>query len=402
MKRPDNAYSLWRWLCKRILSLAIGAVVLIAVSMWLRYAVWNLWVMHKMPESVRQEFQTLLKNPNLDRARFHDIVDTWFGIDCSIPAIADSDWMLLCGLVMVAIPLIVLLGLWAARPLSLQFSQIALSAREVAQGRFAARAQFVAGAPAELQMLTRNFNLMTAQLERYERELRASHVAMAHELRSPLTAAMGRLQGMIDGVFEPEPRQLQMVMNPLGHLNRLVDDLHLLSMASAGQLAIDRSPLRLADLLRDRIAWLKPHAEAAGFSLVLHDCAADCAHECYADPVRLGQVFTILMENALRYAAEGKRLDIALERTDGNWTVAFRDYGAGVSETFLPKIFERFSRADTSRARHSGGSGLGLSIALAICEAHGGTLNAQNHPQGGMLFTVTLPDSGTYSRLTLC
>ncbi|WES91072.1 ATP-binding protein [Dickeya fangzhongdai] len=380
--------SLWRWLCIRILSLAIGSIVLIATCMWLRFAIWNLWVIHRMPEAVRHEFTTLQSNPNLNRARYYEILDTWYGPKSFDLSIASEDWLILWVLVLVAIPLIVMLGLCAARPLSVQFSQLAMSARAVARGQFTTRARTVPGAPAELTLLTRDFNAMTAQLERYERELHTSHVAMAHELRSPLTAAMGRLQGMLDGVFPPDDRQLQMVMNQMLNLNRLIEDLHLLSMVSAGQLAIDNTRLNPVELLRDRIAWMKPNAEAAGFTIMLH---ADEEGYCLADPLRLGQVFTILMDNALRYAVEGKAQRIDVARRDNRWLIRFRDYGPGVSEAFLPYIFERFSRADTSRARHSGGSGLGLSIALAICEALGGNLTAENHLEGGMCFTVELP-----------
>ncbi|ACZ75752.1 MULTISPECIES: sensor histidine kinase [Dickeya] len=380
--------SLWRWLCLRILSLAIGTVVLIATCMWLRFIVWSLWVVHSMPEAVRNEFEILRANPELNRTRYYHILETWYGPKLFDLSIASEDWLILGVLVLVAIPLIVMLGLWAARPLSVQFSQLAVAAREVARGQFSTRARMVPGAPAELTLLTRDFNAMTAQLERYERELHASHVAMAHELRSPLTAAMGRLQGMLDGVFPPDTRQLQMVMNQMLNLNRLIEDLHLLSMASAGQLAIDKTRLNPVELLRDRIAWLKPNAEAAGFSVTLH---ADEEGYCLADPIRLGQVFTILMDNALRYAVEGKTQRIDVVRQQDRWRIQFRDYGPGVSDAFLPHIFERFSRADTSRARHSGGSGLGLSIAEAICGALGGSLTAENHPQGGMCFTLELP-----------
>jgi signal transduction histidine kinase len=97
------------------------------------------------------------------------------------------------------------------------------------------------------------------------------------------------------------------------------------------------------------------------------------------------------MDNALQYANDGHRLDITIARQRETVVITFRDYGAGVSEDFLPQMFERFSRADSSRARHSGGSGLGLSIARAICEAHGGSLQAENHPQHGMRFILHLP-----------
>lgn len=122
-------------------------------------------------------------------------------------------------------------------------------------------------APAELAQFTEDFNLMSRQLERYDRELRASHVAMAHELRSPLTAAMGRLQGMLDGVFAPDLTQLNMVMKQLQHLNRLTDELHLLSLADAGQLTFTLNTFDLVELLNERVAWIRPQAVAAAMSI---------------------------------------------------------------------------------------------------------------------------------------
>ena len=390
MRQTESHYSLWRWICLRILSLAIGTVVVIAVCMWLRFAIWNIWVVEHMPKSVRTEFGILRDNPTMNLARYHELIDTYFGLSFSDPSIATGDWLVLVTLVLVAIPLIVMLGLWVARPLSRQFSQIAVAARSVAQRQFYAHAGVEPDAPIELAGLARDFNAMTRQLEKYERELRASSVAMAHELRSPLTAAIGRLQGMLDGVFVPDEQQLQLVMKQLSHLNRLIEDLHLLSLANAGQLTLDKTAVNLCDIVRDRIAWMKPHIEAANFEIKFLQQEA-CY--CQADPYRLGQVFLILMENALRYASEGKLLHINIIPTDRSFRIEFRDFGPGVAADFLPQIFARFSRAETSRARHFGGSGLGLSIAKAICEAHGGTIEARNLSDVGMCFEISLPAS---------
>lgn len=370
--------SLWRWICVRVLSLAAGSISLIALCMWLRFAVLNAWVEHQMPEPVRKEFQLLRDNPDLNRARYHEIIDTWYGLRFSDPSIASSDWLTLGVLVLVATPVIILLGLRSARPLTRQFGQLAQTSVDIAGGRFSSRAKMEPDAPTELAWFTENFNTMAARLARYDRELRASHVATAHELRSPLTAAMGRLQGMMDGVFPADNAQMGMVMRQLQNLSRLIDDLHLLSLAEAGQLSLNKQVFSPAELIKEKVAWLRPQAEAAGF---YYD--EDVAQgEWRADPLRIGQVFLILMENARRYATEGQRQTIHGECQAGNWLFSFRDYGAGVDADFLPVMFERFTRSDLSRSRHSGGSGLGLSIARAICEAHGGSL------------TVTIPDDG--------
>ncbi|PLO79166.1 two-component sensor histidine kinase, partial [Klebsiella quasipneumoniae] len=222
----------------------------------------------------------------------------------------------------------------------------------------------------------------------HEKELRTSHVAMAHELRSPLTAAIGRLQGMLDGVFDASPEQLAMVMKQLQHLNRLTDELHLLSLSDAGNLVLENEPFRLDELLKERVTWIMPQADAHRFTIRLHHSQA-CPFK--GDTFRMGQVFTILMENALRYGRDGGFLDVTLHYASGQYCLEFRDDGPGVSSRFLPEMFNRFSREEQSRARHSGGSGLGLSIARAICQAHGGSISASLPETGGLAVSILLP-----------
>ncbi|MCG8709835.1 two-component sensor histidine kinase [Brenneria sp. 4F2] len=383
-------HSLWRWICMRVLALAIGSVIVIALCMWLRFAIQNIWVLHHMPPVLREEFAILRQHPEINLTRFHQIVDTWWGVNYSDPSIASADWLMVGVLVVVMIPFIVALGLKTARPFSRQFSRLAAASEAVTRGTFGAQAELVKKAPTEMARFTRDFNAMTHQLARYEHEMRASHVALAHELRSPLTAAIGRLQGMIDGVFSADAQQLGMVMKQLQHLNRLIDELHLLSLAEAGRLELDRRMLNLAELLRERTAWLKPQLEKTGMSI---NVIARIPCTYVGDAFRLGQVFTVLMENALRYASEGKRLTIKIQSAGNGYRLTFRDYGPGVNPDFLSDMFERFTRADASRARHSGGSGLGLSIARAICAAHGGSITATLPADKGLLITLILPET---------
>ncbi len=297
--------SLWRWICARILALAIGSVIVIATCMWLRYAVQNYWIMGRMPPAVRQEFLTLSQNPQANPARFHTIVDTWWGLSYSTPSIASADWVTVALLVLVMIPFIVVMGLKHARPLALQFSRLRDAAKDVAEGQFGRQAELIKDAPAEMVSFAADFNSMTGQLARYEKELRASHVAMAHELRSPLTAAIGRLQGMLDGVFDASPAQLGMVMKQLQHLNRLTDELHLLSLADAGNLVLEDQPFCLDELIQERAAWIMPQADAHHFRITLRNPHTSPFR---GDAFRMGQVVTILMENALRYGREGGTL----------------------------------------------------------------------------------------------
>lgn len=380
--------SLWRWICIRISIFSICSVFVFVASIWLRYALQAFWLKQQMPAAVREEYAWLKAHPPADPSRFHQIIDQWWGLSYSDPNIASEDWLTIGILILMLIPCLVFWGLKTVRPLAVQFSRLTAAARAVARGDFTAQAQPLGNAPAEMTSFVRDFNHMTRQLAHYERELRASHVAMAHELRSPLTAAMGRLQGMMDGVFTPDQTQLAMVMKQLQTLNQLADGLQLLSLADAGRLVLDCHRFNLTDVLKERMAWIHTRAQQAGLQMTL-----DAQNPCplTADAGKIGQVITLILENTLSYASEGKRLDIRVIQQAGQVEIRFRDAGPGVCADFLATMFERFARAETSRARHSGGSGLGLSIARAICHAHHGEIDATLPAGGGLEIVVRLP-----------
>lgn len=380
--------SLWRWIAIRVSVFSIATVAVFVASIWLRYALQAVWIKQQMPPAVLLEYEQIKASPPSDPTRYHQIVDHWWGISYTDPNIASGDWMTIGILVLFLIPALVFLGLKTARPLVAQFTRLTTAARAVASGDFTAQAQPLHNAPAEMLTLVHDFNQMADQLARYDRELRASHLAMAHELRSPLTAAMGRLQGMMDGVFTPDAQQLGMVMKQLQSLRQLADALQLLSLAEADRLVLEKNLVNLTGLTEERIAWIRPRAERAGLDITLN-AAPSCLLE--ADASRIGQVISILLENALSYAAEGKMLQVTLRQTNSAVDLIVRDFGPGVPADFLDSMFERFTRADTSRARHSGGSGLGLSIARAICLAHHGEIRAAQAPGGGLEITVSLP-----------
>ncbi|EKY3917386.1 HAMP domain-containing histidine kinase [Enterobacter hormaechei] len=383
----NDTNSLWRWICKRLISLAVGSIILIAFLMWVRFYVENKWHEYRMPEDVRAELSVLIKHPEQNITRYHEIIDTWYGIAYSDPRMGVVDWVILGVLVLIFIPVIFFLTLRTARPVSRHISRLAHAARAVSEGGFGTKVPVPGTLPLELRSLSENFNGMSMQLERYEKDLKKSHVIMAHELRSPLTAAIGRLQGVIDGVFEPSETQLGMIMRQLNELNRLVDDLHLLKLADAAQLNLNLIPTDLCKIIREKVAWITPSAGKVGVTITCHDSPAVI---CMADPYRIGQVFLILMDNTLKYAADGGILHISYETTDKDVCVVFRDNGPAVPDEFLEDIFTPFVREDLSRARHTGGSGLGLSIARAICHAHGGGITAEKNRDRGLTFRVTL------------
>lgn len=384
--KSENS-SLWNWICRKVISLAVGSIILISFCMWLRFFIDNKWHEHRMPAEVRAELAELIKNPERDINRYHAIIDQWYGVDYWKPELGSTDWLILTVLVLIVMPVIFTLTLRTARPLSKHISALANAAKSVALGSFGVKVKIPDDLPLELRSLSENFNGMSMQLERYEKDLKKSHVAMAHELRSPLTAATGRLQGMIDGVFEPSEIQLKMVMQQLNELNRLVEDLHLLKLADAGQLNLSMIPVCLNEIVREKIAWIAPSAEKSGVA-IRHN--QNMMLNGMADPYRLGQVFLILMDNALRYAAEGGLLEISYDATPETVSVIFRDEGPAVSNELLEDIFTPFVREEVSRSRHSGGSGLGLSIARAICEAQEGHITVEKNEKRGLAFRVFL------------
>lgn len=393
---PGKINSLRNWIYRRLFSLVIGCIVIIAFCMWFRYFITNTWVAYEMPPEVRAELSLLQKNPESNPGRYHEITDKWFGISYSDPSIATSDWLLLLALVMIAAPILFFIMLRSVRPISVHISRLASVARAITRGNFGVRTAVPEELPDELKRLSEDINVMSSQLSRYERELKASNVALAHELRSPLTASIGRLQGMLDGVFEPSQDQLNMVMRQLQVLNHLVDDLHLLSLADAGQLHLNRTSCNVGELIREKIAWVRPRLMENDISVSLLN---QPEVQCHADAFRLGQVLLVLLDNAIRYAADGKVIEVEYGLKEEHLYISCSDHGPGVSDEFMKNIFVRFSRADVSRARHSGGSGLGLSIAATICQAHGGGLDAHRNQHGGMTFIVKIPKHESESNL---
>ncbi len=246
---------LWHWVGLRMSLLAIGAVLAIAFAMWVHFTLADRAMLQTIPLPVQAEFQQLRADPQLNQARLWQILSEYYPIDNFLGGLGNSDWLLLWLLVAASIPLILLFGFLFSHPLSRQFSSIAQMARHVAQGD--------EKAPDELQRLIGDFNSMTTQLQGYEQEVRESSAMIAHELRTPLNAALGRVQGMLDEVFPRDLNQLELVKRQLDQLNKLVDDLHLLSLAKAGQLVLDKTRFNLGQLVHERLSWFNTQLHSA-------------------------------------------------------------------------------------------------------------------------------------------
>ncbi|MGA9533345.1 MAG: ATP-binding protein [Anaerolineales bacterium] len=246
------------------------------------------------------------------------------------------------------------------------------------------------GSADELGQLGRQFNAMAAQLE--ETEARRSELIgnVAHELRTPLTTIKGTLEGVIDGVLPADLETLHELRRETDRLQRLVRDLQELSRVEGGAVQLDLEPRRVAELVAEAVDRLRRQYDEKGVELV-----AELPPESpvvWADADRIGQVLQNLLGNALQHTSPGGQVVVKVGSEGDHALITIVDNGAGIALEDLPRLFERFYRADRSRARASGGSGIGLTIAKHLVEAHGGHIWADSDGLGqGARFTFTLP-----------
>jgi signal transduction histidine kinase len=247
------------------------------------------------------------------------------------------------------------------------------AASRVAGGDYSARAR-VSGPP-EVRDLATAFNEMAAKIEAGELQRRNLLADVTHELRTPLSVVRGRIEGMLDGVYEPTPEHLELVVEQTRVLARLLDDLSLLSKAEAGALSLERERVGPADLVRDAAGAYRAEAEDRGLTLTVS--AGDHLPSVDVDRVRIGEVLSNLLANALRYTPRGG--SILLSAAGEGDAVAFEvaDTGPGIAPERLARVFDRFAKSADSR-----GSGLGLAIARSLVEAHGGTISARSGATG--------------------
>ncbi|MGQ5634621.1 MULTISPECIES: sensor histidine kinase [unclassified Streptomyces] len=243
----------------------------------------------------------------------------------------------------------------------------------------------------ETGILAEAFNDLTERRARLEAQRKAMVSDIAHELRSPLTNIRGWLEVVRDGVVEPDPALLESLHEEALVLQRIIDDLQDLAAADAGTLRLHPEPLRAADLL-DQVA--AAHRIAAGAAGVALRTEADAGAWLDADPVRMRQALGNLVSNALRHTPADGTVSLAARREGADVVLTVTDTGTGIAPEDLPHVFDRFWRAEKSRSRRTGGSGLGLPIVRHLVAAHGGTAEAAGEPGGGAVFTLRLPAAG--------
>ncbi|MFZ1753998.1 MAG: ATP-binding protein [Caldilineaceae bacterium] len=285
--------------------------------------------------------------------------------------------------------LAVLIGLRTVRGFALPLTDILAAIDAVAEGDLSVRVP--ERGRGEMGRLSLSFNRMLGELERTERQRRNLTADVAHELRTPLHVIQGNLEGMLDGVYPTSPEQIDDTLQETRLLSRLVDDLRTLSLAEAGELPLQVGPVDMADLLADAVTSFSGQAEDGGIVLRLQ-MAQDAPLFVTGDADRLDQVLGNLMANALRHTPAGGSVTLSAESDGEQLSIRVADTGAGIPAHDLPFVFDRFWRGDRARTHQDGsGSGLGLSIASQLVQAHRGTLTVQSELGAGTEFVIRLP-----------
>ncbi len=268
-----------------------------------------------------------------------------------------------------------------ARPLG----EVMVAADRVAGGDYSVRVQ--EHGPREMRRLTRSFNAMTERLGSDEERRRALLADVAHELRTPLSVIQGNTEGMLDGLYPLDERHLRPVLEEIRVMSRLLQDLQTLSTAEAGALQLHREPVAPGRLIDDAVAAFASQAQEQGVALGAQ--AAGPLPELSVDPVRIGEVMSNLLANAMRHTPSGGSVTVTASPDGDRVAFAIADTGRGIAPEQLPHVFDRYVKGADSL-----GSGLGLAIARTLVEAHGGEITAESDPGRGTTIRFTLRASG--------
>lgn len=278
-----------------------------------------------------------------------------------------------------------------ARSITIPLRNLSRAAEQIEQGNFDQKVPVET--KDEVGHLAGIFNEMAETLT-INANLRRQFLAnIAHELRTPLAIIQGHLEGMVDGVIEPNKDQLSSLHEEAIRLNRLITDLRDLSLAEVRQLAMEKGITDVNQTVSKAVHMLKPQSDAKDICI---NCSLDeRLPEIEADTDRISQVFYNILVNAIRYSPTKGTIEVVTEKIEvegQQWIkVSIADKGPGISQEDVPYIFDHFYRGDKSRDRKSGGSGLGLAVVKQLVEIHGGQVTVESKLAEGSIFKILLP-----------
>ncbi len=231
------------------------------------------------------------------------------------------------------------------------------------------------------------------ETERMEKSRRDFIANVSHELRTPLTSIQGYTETLLDSALADNHVRdfLEIIRKNSARMSRLTEDLLTLARVESGEQRFDIQRVSAEELLQDALESFREAARSYGIELAIENSVP--SSQVNADREAIHQIFSNLIENALKYAASGKKVILGARAAENGVEFYVRDFGPGISSEHLPRLFERFYRVDKARSRESGGTGLGLAIAKHIVLAHGGTIRAESELHHGSTFLFTLTAS---------
>lgn len=272
-----------------------------------------------------------------------------------------------------AILLAVVLSFLLTRRVLGPLTQMTSITRRIASGDYSGKVP-VTGRD-EVGQLAEAFNRMAQSLQHIEQLRKTMMINVAHELRTPLTNIQGYLEALIDGVVTPSRETFELLQEETMRLVHLVEDILRLAKADAARADLHKVEIRLPDLIAQILKSFQPQFNGKKVSVEMH--SVDEANRLLADPDKISQVVSNLLQNAWQYTPSGGTVKISIERMRAEIKVIFANTGGELAEEDLPFIFERFYRGEKSRSREHGGAGIGLAIVKELIEAHNGHVGAE-------------------------
>lgn len=260
------------------------------------------------------------------------------------------------------------------------------AAKQLANGQWEQRVHVKAAD--EISELARSFNAMADNLQRVERLRRTMVSDIAHELRTPLSNIQGYMEGLRDGVIAARPELFESLYQESQLLTRLVNDLQVLALADAGQLSLRRSTVSISALVKNVVMGIR---EKNSKQAAIYVKPMEHLPRIYIDSDRIKQVLGNLLDNALAHTPATGHITVESLLDQQFIWIRVSDTGTGIAPEHLPYVFERFYRADASRTRSTGGTGIGLAIVKQLIQAHGGEVHVESQVGVGSSFTFSLP-----------
>ena len=282
-----------------------------------------------------------------------------------------------------------LLAVVFSRQIVSPISRLTRGTQALANGQFTER--LTVRSSDELGGLARNFNVLAETLERNQQAQRQWIADISHELRTPLSVLRGELQAVEDGVRAFDEATRKSLSGEVDRLTKLVNDIYQLSVADVGALRYRKEVADVGQVLEDTVELFEARIHDAGLELETDYSQAPL--EALIDVNRLGQLFTNVLENTVRYTDRGGRVRVACGQQGKDISVSIEDSAPNVPADSLPRLFERLYRVESSRGRQTGGAGLGLAICKRIAHALGGSISASPSTLGGLKLVVRLPSA---------